>query len=131
MHFIKPVALSAKSFISYYLRRCYLFFINTLTVIQNRAVFKSVNYVIFRYNNVIVMLCKRSIFVAVFHRILDFKPGLYFYTGPFFLDFLTWIFHLDLPPCYATFLHILNKHIIIIFVKLTRVVKCMQIIFLM
>jgi hypothetical protein len=34
-----------------------------------------------------VKLCKRGIFVAVFHRILDFKPGLYFYTGPFFCLF--------------------------------------------
>jgi hypothetical protein len=49
------------------------------------SIFKSVNYTIFGYNHVIVKLFMQFIFVAVFHRILDFKPGLYFYTGPFFI----------------------------------------------
>ena len=31
-----------------------------------------------------MVVCKGNpIFVSVFHRILDFKTGLYFYAGPF------------------------------------------------
>ena len=34
----------------------------------------------------VLVVCKRNpIFVSVFHRILDFKTGLYFYAGPFFM----------------------------------------------
>ncbi len=34
-------------------------------------------------------MCKLIIiFVTVFHRILDFKTGLDFYPGPFFLPFI-------------------------------------------
>ncbi len=37
----------------------------------------------------VLVVCKLAlIFVSVFHRILDFKTGLYFYAGPFFMPLL-------------------------------------------
>ena|GEM_PF-1228448 len=37
---------------------------------------------------VLVVCMNALIFVSVFHRILDFKTGLYFYAGPFFMPLL-------------------------------------------
>ncbi len=37
------------------------------------------------FNKMLYYSKNRSIFVTVFHRILDFKAGLDFYLGPFFL----------------------------------------------